>query len=73
MGESGYYAYQNKPSDRVTLHHGSCRHCNYGWGKRSFPSTENGTWHGPFLSRGDARFFARTLSQTTIRDCKVEP
>ena len=71
MMPRGYYAYHNHATKAAILHHASCGKCQGGLGQMGRPNYQEGKWHGPFLSRGDARDFARTLNVLTLRDCRM--
>ncbi len=64
-----YYVYQNwTAEDKAKIHHGSCRHCNFGKGKHPDASNRNGQWDGPFGSYEQAKSFAISTKRP-VSDC----
>ncbi len=52
-----FYVYENwrAHGHRATVHEGRCGYCNEGQGVRSGTRSDNGTWHGPFVTFREAR------------------
>jgi hypothetical protein len=45
-----FYAYENKPHRRITIHAGECGECHHGTGKMGTGTTENGGWTRGFAT-----------------------
>jgi hypothetical protein len=65
-----FYAYENKPHRRITIHAGECGECHHGTGKMGTGTTENGGWTRGFATADEVRS-AVAGRQPVIRECKI--
>jgi hypothetical protein len=63
-----FYAYENKPHKRVTIHAGTCGACGDGTGTWGVGTTENGGWTRGYTTIDEVRA-AVAGRQPTIREC----
>jgi hypothetical protein len=56
LEDVSYWVYENwrAHGQRATVHRGDCGHCNDGAGQRGGTRSDNGKWHGPFMTVNDA-------------------
>lgn len=43
-----YYVFEDDPTNKATVHKGSCRSCNEGKGIHGIVDSPNCRWYGPF-------------------------
>ena len=69
--EMPYYIYENWVAEKkAVIHKGSCAHCNDGQGcHQHIYENKNDKWHGPFDTYEEAKNFANTLKNRTVRPC----
>ena len=65
---TNYWVYENRPTNRSTMHLSICSYCNEGRGVRPSSSQRNGKWHGPFQSFEAANQTAAGLARP-LRRC----
>ncbi len=65
-----YYVYENYPTNRATVHKGSCSFCNNGRGRRTGILGLNGLWFGPFHTVDEAKRRARDTGRPS-RECQI--
>jgi hypothetical protein len=61
--------YENWTLRKAVLHHARCGACKRGRGQHGGGETENGKWHGPHDSAGEARSDAPIRASSLNRDC----
>ena len=63
-----FYVYENRPTNRATIHAAECRSANYGRGVHNVGNTRNGRWLGPYESRETAYEVARGTGRK-VKSC----
>ncbi len=66
-----YWVYENWRADghKARVHLGDCPFCNHGRGIHPLASDDNGRWHGPFATLGQARQAASGLGRN-VSECR---
>lgn len=63
-----FYAYDNHPNRRVTIHEADCPDCNYGSDKNGTGPTRNGKWTHRFATVAEVRATVAGV-EPTVRLC----
>lgn len=68
-GEHGFWVYENWTQRYASIHLGTCSYCNHGRGIHAGSSRDNGEWHGPYETAGEAWAKAHRTGRDSIRAC----
>jgi F-type H+/Na+-transporting ATPase subunit beta len=65
-----FWVYEDRPTNRATIHFADCPFCNNGQGIAGARQADN-EWHGPFHGYQEADNAARQTGRNEVRKCQA--
>ncbi len=65
-----FWVYEDRPTNRATIHFADCPYCNNGQGVAGARQADN-EWHGPFHEYQEAYNAAMHTGRRNVRKCQA--